>query len=147
MQGYNVKYRVIGKVLDAKIAKKLVRFPNTELINAMPFVELIDEYRNADLYVLISKRETFGLCYPEAMSQGLPIIYSKDERFDGFFKDGVVGYAVSYQSQNELLQAIKKVIANYSTLTKNSIKYANNFNWDDISRVWVNMCKEVCHIK
>lgn len=38
-----------------------------------------------------SHKETFGLVYAEAMSQGLPIIYTKNQGFDGQFPDGYVG--------------------------------------------------------
>ena len=41
-----------------------------------------------------SRYETFGLVYGEAMSQGLPIIYSKGQGVDGYFKEGTVGYGV-----------------------------------------------------
>lgn len=142
MEGYNIKYKVIGKILNKSIAEKLNEYPNTVVKGAMPFNQLITEYRKADIYVLISKTETFGLCYPEAMSQGLPIIYSKNEGFDGFYDEGVVGYHVAPKSQYELCEAIKRAIDNYSQLTDNSLRYASTFNWNRIAIMWAKLCED-----
>ncbi|MBF1138813.1 MAG: glycosyltransferase, partial [[Eubacterium] sulci] len=38
-------------------------------------MELIEEYRKADIFALLSKTESFGIVYAEAISQGLPILY------------------------------------------------------------------------
>ena len=37
-----------------------------------------------------SKYETFGLVYPEAMSRGIPIVYTKNQGFDKYFEDGEI---------------------------------------------------------
>ena len=36
-------------------------------------------YRENDIYVMPSIIETFGLVYAEAMSQGLPVIYTRGQ--------------------------------------------------------------------
>ncbi len=41
--------------------------------------QLRNIYKDADLLVLPSLLETFGLVYPEAMSQGLPVIYTRGQ--------------------------------------------------------------------
>jgi len=38
--------------------------------------------------------ETFGLVYAEALSQGLPVLYTRGQGFDRQFEEGEVGYAV-----------------------------------------------------
>src|SRR5690606_10933241 len=48
--------------------------------------ELLNIYRNHDLFVMPSRAETFGLVYVEAMLQGLPILYTANEGIDGFYK-------------------------------------------------------------
>ena len=48
---------------------------------------------------MTSLGESFGLTYAEAMSQGVPVIYSKGQGFDGQFKEGVVGYHVDPLSE------------------------------------------------
>jgi glycosyltransferase involved in cell wall biosynthesis len=60
----------------------------------MPKEKLLNNYRNSDIFIMPSYNETFGLVYIEAMSQGLPIIYTQNEGVDGYFKEGSVGYSV-----------------------------------------------------
>lgn len=52
--------------------------------------EIIKLYEQMNIFILPSIRETFGLVYAEAMSQGLPILYTRREGFDGIFPEGEV---------------------------------------------------------
>jgi len=56
--------------------------------------ELKEIYRKNDYFVMPSKLETFGLVYIEALTQGLPILYTKNQGIDGLFceKIGVPTY-------------------------------------------------------
>ena len=58
----------------------------------MPPQKIIEEMRMANAFIMVSKPETFGLVYVEALSQHLPIIYAEGQGFDGFYPDGFVGY-------------------------------------------------------
>ena len=51
--------------------------------------------------------ETFGLVYVEAMSQGLPIIYTKGQGIDGYFEDGKVGYPVNTKDSNDIVKKLR----------------------------------------
>ena len=46
--------------------------------------EIADFYKNADAFVLLSKRETFGVAYVEAMAAGLPVIACRSGGPEGF---------------------------------------------------------------
>lgn len=141
--GYKIKYKIIGKIYDPKY-KKLIEENN--FITYLPFCnkkELLNHYREADIFVMPSKKETFGLVYVEAMSQGLPVIYTKDQGFDGFFKDGTVGYAVTYNSAKQIVASIKKVEENYLSISDNCIEGSKRFNWHSISQDYKKLYKEV----
>ena len=66
---------------------------------------LAEVYKHSDILIMTSKGETFGLVYIEAMSQGLPVLYSKDTGIDGFFEQGSVGYGVTPGSVSEMRMA------------------------------------------
>ena len=90
-----------------------------------------------------SKKESFGLVYAEAMSQGLPVIYTENEGFDGQFKEGYIGYSVNPYSYKDVANAIESVIKNYSYLQKNTIKSIRKFTWDNIVQKYENIYKSI----
>src|SRR5690606_26806778 len=47
--------------------------------------KLLNIYRNCHLFAMPSKYETFGLVYIEALTQGLPIVYTKGEGLYGYY--------------------------------------------------------------
>jgi len=104
--------------------------------------ELSELYDNNHIFIMPSKYETFGLVYVEAMSRGLPIIYTKGQGIDKFFADGEVGYPIVYNSINEGVEALNKIINNYSNISKNSLKYCKLFSWEIIAKNYKNIYLE-----
>ncbi len=98
---------------------------------------LIEIYERCHIYAMPALRETFGLVYIEAMSQGLPIIYCRGEGVDGFFPTGSVGCAVSPNSVSEIVEAVNRIIEQYGTLSTNAILESRRFNWKDITNQYV----------
>jgi glycosyltransferase involved in cell wall biosynthesis len=90
-----------------------------------------------------SVTETFGLVYPEAMSQGLPVIYTSGQGFDGQFQDGQVGFAVNCYDAEEIAEKIIKIVANYQELSENAVKNAKKFRWSDINQKYMNIYQEI----
>ncbi|QNF32399.1 glycosyltransferase [Adhaeribacter swui] len=100
--------------------------------------KLLEIYKNNDVFILLSYRETFGVVYIEALSQGLPIIYTRGDGVDGYFKEGEVGYSCSNESMDELKEKLDLVVANYSSLTQNTTKISQNFEWDHLIKNYIN---------
>jgi glycosyltransferase involved in cell wall biosynthesis len=66
--------------------------------------------------VLPSYPETFGLVFIEALSAGIPIIYSENSGIDGYFTGYRAGERVNHRSVSQIRTAIEKLIdqnANY----------------------------------
>ena len=68
------------------------------------------------------------------MTQGLPVIYSKGQGFDGIFEDGKVGYAVPSYDANYIAECVQKIVKNYRTISKNCIDESQRFDWNSITR-------------
>jgi len=94
--------------------------------------QLREVYLKCDLFVLLSLAETFGVVYIEALSQGLPIIYTRNEGLDGFFEEGFVGYNCANNNISELHENIIKILFNYSEISTNCLQVAKKFYWDSI---------------
>ncbi|MFC0013746.1 MULTISPECIES: glycosyltransferase family 4 protein [Allobacillus] len=131
-EGYKVKLTVVGEVQDKKIFKKILK---VHFINYIPFVNkknLIEIYRSNDIFIMPSIKESFGLVYAEAMSQGLPVIYTRGQGFDKHFKNGTVGYSVNCFNINEIAKKITLIISNYESISENCIKLVSKFKWSNI---------------
>lgn len=128
-QGYEVMLTVVGKVLDKKSFRIIQKDPYTTYYPAMPKEKLIDIYRESDIFVMPSFTESFGLVYAEAMSQGLPVVYSKGQGFDNQFAEGLVGYHVDANNPSDIADGIRRVIAHYDDIQKNVVRAARGFNW------------------
>ena len=84
-----------------------------------------------------SKYETFGLVYPEAMSRGLPIVYTKNQGFDKYFDDGEVGFPINYSSIEDGAEAIIKILKNYNYMSNKCIENSRLFSWRKIADKYI----------
>ena len=132
-RGYNMSLTVVGKVADKKVYEKIKSDPYTQCLPAQPKEALLEVYRGHNIFVMPSFTESFGLVYAEAMSQGLPVIYSKGQGFDNQFPEGTVGYHVSAHDAEDVADGIEKVIKNYRNIIPNTVSSAKIFNWTEIT--------------
>lgn len=77
-------------------------------------------------FIMPTTSETFGMVYIEALSAGIPIIYSKEQGIDGYFDDADIGLAVDPTSVNSVHQAILQTIENYDSLKENVASLQQN---------------------
>ncbi len=102
-------------------------------INRKEVISILD---NSDIFMLLSKKETFGIAYIEALARGLPVIYTQNEGIDGYFAPGLVGYPVNPSNLHEIRNSLFKVIDRYSDISSMSYMQSTQFNWDDISKIY-----------
>ena len=121
-----------------KIENYIKDKPYIRLLEKQNQEELLKTYREHDIFVLPSHKETFGLVYVEALTQGLPIVYTKGQGVDGYFESDKVGYAVNSKKVKEIAEAITLIINNYSEFTTN-IKQLDFsvFDWEQIAECYL----------
>ncbi len=95
--------------------------------------ELIKTYRNSDIFLMPSFKETFGLVFVEALSQGLPIIYTKNQGVDGLFNEYPVGEGINPNEPNNIADGIITVINNYKSYSDNTVNQVERFSWNNIA--------------
>lgn len=135
-RGWKVQFVVVGKVEDQQVLKKLEADSNTGYISQKPKEELLNIYRENDIFVMPSYKETFGLVYAEAMSQGLPVIYTRGQGFDGQLPEGTAGYAVDPSDPTEIADRVENIAGNYTEMAENAKVCAAKFNWNDICETY-----------
>lgn len=109
---FTLKY--IGEGYEANKIKEIVRqnptiAKNVKLLGRIPREAISNHLLNTDVFVMISKNETFGLVYLEAMASGCITIASREEGFDGIIKDGINGFLCGAGNTEELAQIINKL--------------------------------------
>lgn len=142
-EGWNIHLSLAGAVLDKDVYDKIICKPFVEYLGVMDKEELIYEYRKNDIFVMPSKTETFGLVYAEALSQGMPIIYTKNQGFDKQFPEGYIGYHVNAECAEDIAVSIKNVRGHYPELTKNCTEAIKKFNWTTIGEAYLELYRTI----
>ena len=132
-EGMDASITAVGPILEEKYQKLIEKTPFLTHYNRCPQDQVIQHLKQTDIFVMPSHAETFGLVYAEAMSQGLPVLYTRGQGFDGHFPEGSVGYSVSDTDAAELAEKIKQVISHYQELSANCIHFVDEFNWKSIA--------------
>jgi glycosyltransferase involved in cell wall biosynthesis len=139
-RGVEIELTIVGKgYKDApNYLKKLENYITgksyIKILEKQNEEELLKTFRDHDIFVLPSHTETFGLVYIEALTQGLPVIYSKGQGIDGYFESGEIGYSVDSKNIEEIAEAIDHLTQHYSTFTKNVEKIDFSvFDWENIA--------------
>ncbi len=128
-RGWDAHLTIVGKIKDNSIKHLIDKSSNTEYIQHCDKNELIQVYRANDIFVMPSFTESFGLVYVEAMTQGLPVVYTKGQGFDKQFQEGEVGYHVDAGSYESVLEAILKIVERYCSICTDLPSKAEKYSW------------------
>jgi glycosyltransferase involved in cell wall biosynthesis len=143
-QGINFRYIILGegdyKYYLEKRIQELCLSENVVLLGAHS--DLLPYYNLADVFLLLSYGEAFGLVLIEAMACELPVIVSQQPPFDEIINDSC-GIMVNENNPEEVSQAILKLLEN-DNLRKEMGKKAReyilkNFSWDIIANKYLKL--------
>lgn len=99
--------------------------------------KLLDYYRNNSLFALPSTGETFGLVYLEALSQNLPVVYTKGDGIDGLLPDNS-GVGLITPNVDNIKDAIEKVFDSRGHYSNMDINF-ELFRWSSIASEYLIM--------
>lgn len=100
--------------------------------------ELCKIFRTCKMFAMTSIFETFGLVYIEALSQNLPVLYTKNQGIDGLFGPEV-GEAVNPLSEDEIVEGLKKILTG-TGYTNHNIDF-EVFRWSRIAAKYKELYK------
>ena len=132
--GENKHLTVIANSLNAK---KNIKFRGQKKHD-----EVIRLMGHTEVFIMISKNETFGLVYIEAMSQGCIVIASKNSGMDGVIKNGLNGYLCEQGNKDELVKICKKIRKmskkEKTELALNAVKTAKKYSESNVAKNYIN---------
>lgn len=91
-------------------------------------------YREHDVFAMPSFRETFGVVYLEALSQGVPVVHTRGQGVDGLLPDRVVSEGVDPASPASIAQAIARSADRRMQVWERCVQEAARFSWSEVAR-------------
>ncbi|MGL5479583.1 MAG: glycosyltransferase family 4 protein, partial [Clostridium sp.] len=120
--GYRVRFNIVGDGKKVKMIKSWEKKYNfVKYHGNLDIKQMKDLYIDQSFLILPSKKETFGLVYIEAMSQGIPIICTEGQGVSGYFKEYEVG-AYLNKNKKDNIDKILNLINNYERLCCTALK-------------------------
>jgi D-inositol-3-phosphate glycosyltransferase len=94
-----------------------------------PHARLVQYYRAADVCVVPSRSESFGLVALEAAACGTPVVASRVGGLTLVVDDGVTGYLVERRDPTAFADAIARVLRAPEGLATNAVQHASTYSW------------------
>ncbi|MEW6094915.1 MAG: glycosyltransferase family 1 protein [bacterium] len=132
---------IFKKVKELKLEKDVI------FTNEVPEEDLPSLYSGAEVFVLPSLTEGFGLPAVEAMACGTPVIGSNTTSIPEIVKDA--GILVNPLNVAEITQAMEQVLSNttlQNELRKKGIQRAKFFSWDKTAQETLEIYKMVSNL-
>jgi D-inositol-3-phosphate glycosyltransferase len=107
--------------------------PHTELRQPVPHAELADHYRAADVLMLPSRSESFGLVAAEAQACGLPVVAAAVGGLIHVVAHERSGLLVEGWDPTDHANAVGKILTDHElrhSLSEGAIEWADRFSWD-----------------
>ena len=124
----------------SNLAIKLNVSKRVILSGSVPYDQLPEKYRQADIFVLSSYAEGMPLVVLEAMASGLPIIATNVQGIDELVKHGINGYLFKPSDNQALSHYLVELIKNSDTRLKmrqESLKIIQKYGWINITKEYL----------
>lgn len=110
---------LVGEVFDDRV-KDLAK--NLRVLDRVRFVGEVDDvykyFSLSDVFLNLSKSESFGISIIEAMAYGIPVIATKTAGSSYIIRDGENGFILDDLSVKCLKETVDKVLGNYALCLK-----------------------------
>lgn len=122
---------------------------NIHFVDFMPMEQLAKYYQAADVFVLPTRGDVWGLVVNEAMANGLPVI-TTDRCVAGLelVRQGENGYIVPVEDANALAEAIKTFYKSDSVkMSKNALQTIRDYTIEKMAEAHTDILSELVHAK
>lgn len=113
---------------------------------SLPSTELLELYCAADIFVLPTLIETFGMVLVEAMAAGLPIVTTDAPGVRDVISEGVNGLKAAVKDTGAIAGLIAKILNEKDLsrrLSENSILQSRqNYDWETVTGKYLNLYKD-----
>jgi D-inositol-3-phosphate glycosyltransferase len=106
-------------------------------------------YSAADVLIMPSHYESFGMVALEAMACGTPVVASQVGGLAFLIQDGITGYVIPGGDHLALSQRLTQLISQpelRNQLGEQAATYARQYSWEKISNRMMDLYAEVLHV-
>lgn len=131
-----IKYLLVGKYDATEKARLDAIIKRLGLQNQVVFSgfiadeELAAHYALADVYIMPSQKEGFGIVFIEAMFYGKPVIAGNKDGSADALKNGNLGLLVDPDNQQQITHALVEVLSNTEKYIPNHQEVMQNFSFE-----------------
>ena len=132
----SIKYLIVGKYDESEKARldeiitSLSLQGNIILTGFIPDDEIAVHFNLADIYIMPSQKEGFGIVFIEALYYGKPVIAGNIDGSVDALKNGIFGLLVNPTNQQQITDAIIEVITNKQKFIPDSVKVNEHFGFN-----------------
>ena len=120
---------------------------NVHFIKPMDTVQLVDFYRDKDVFLSLNRYDTFSISTAEAMASGLIPIVTKQTGISRYIEDGYNGFTVDYDDTKGLCEIINKVIKLNSeerkTISQSAAVIYESLSWNSVYETYYNIYSQM----
>lgn len=140
-KAYKIELSLVGDYTNSELYSKFSKFKFLKFLGPINDLTMLrDIYRESHIFAMPSVNETFGLVYIEALSQGLPILFTKDDGIDGFYSNA--GEAVKKDvTFIKIADSLEKIINNYNDYSVDQERLKRNHNWMSVAKRYCDIYK------
>lgn len=132
-----LNFRIVGGGTDMDELKKLSVELGidhlTHFTGSVSHEDVPSELNRLDIYVALSRQESFGVAVVEAQAMGIPVVVSNVGGLPEVVQNGKTGFIVDSENPQQAANAIKKLILDIElrqSMSVEAIKFAHsNFSW------------------
>ncbi len=109
-----------------------------------PHSDLINHYKSSDLYVNLSRIESFGITFIESLASRIPIISFRSKGIEEIISDNFNGFLIRNNNLSELVNKINELYHNRSiikNMKKNCVESVEKFDLDQVSKKLISIYK------
>ncbi len=136
----------VGEGIERQAIEKFVASQklssSVALLGNLKRAQVLQKLDDAECFVMISKGETFGLVYLEAMARGLLTIASKGEGMEGIIIDGENGFFCEAGNANQLASIIDHIntlsTSERKRISQNAVNTARKYTDEAVAKTYLN---------
>ncbi|MEN3970400.1 glycosyltransferase [Acinetobacter sp. BWR-L5] len=137
-----LKFRIVGGGIDMSELKRLAIELGidhlTSFVGSVSHDDVPNELNQLDIYVALSRQESFGVAVVEAQAMGIPVVVSNVGGLPEVVQNGKTGFIVDSENPQQAANAIKTLILDTELRRSMSVEAKqfahSNFSWQSCAK-------------